>query len=90
MSPSLSPEPESFVSKRQNTYHALFARPEHLDNLMSAFSDDLVYSDYTWDLVGMNKGAFRAFCEVRGDRVPTLLLPFREITISNDFWTDRE
>lgn len=58
-----SVEGDSFIARRQAAYAALFT-PSQLDQLMTVYSDDVVYSDYSWGAIGMDKETHRSFLKV--------------------------
>ena len=53
----------SLITKRHEAYTALF-KPETLEDLLSVFSDDITYSDYSWNALNMRKEAHAQFYKV--------------------------
>lgn len=70
--PAPSADSSSFVAQRQAAYASLFT-PSQLDDLMAVYADDVVYSDYSWGAINMDKEAHTAFFKVRAD--PASLFP---------------
>ena len=70
----LSAPPDSFVTKRNEAYAALFI-PESLEELLAVFSDDVVYSDFSWEALNMDKNALAPFYKVSHHRSLLLSAP---------------
>ena len=62
------------ITKRHEAYTALF-KPEKLDDLLSVFSDDITYSDYSWNALNMRKEAHAQFYKVSFDNCTSCSYP---------------